>query len=314
MHSVPLPIQLLQLAREHPWQLVAGRARQRLADALPALEDGLDRLPDAVFGLSSGFFYLPAAINIEWSAGLAEGELLEALALGHCYFALQDQVIDEGGAPPLLCLASHEALLSYLDLCADFLGDHAAVRELHRRHYRTYTQALAVELAHRERSQDWTAAQILGLGGKAAPGNVVLEILAIRAGRASSIAPLLGAVGALCAAFQLLDDLNDVERDLRDGGATVPIHLLKKRLAAAGLEASDLGSYDAALAATGATAAVHSAAEALLKRSYEVATVARCEVVRDLAQVWLERSRNQTAALSQAIGEFLAAHTGPAPT
>src|SRR6478752_4260619 len=64
-----------------------------LASILPADETTSVRL----YGVDSGFFYLPIALS-EWAGGsnnYQQQELAISIAIGHAHFAIMDRVFDE---------------------------------------------------------------------------------------------------------------------------------------------------------------------------------------------------------------------------
>lgn len=295
LSQFPLPEALRRLRDENPWEEVGSGARAHLMTELPALADAVQTLPTAVFGLPSGFFYLPAAINREWHAGLSVPDLLVTLALGHVFFAFQDRIIDEGFADARLCLLSHEALLAYLDRVGAMLSGkdgRARAVSLHRAHYARYTRAVAVDLAHRGQIVEYRAAEVAGLGGKAAPGNTVLEIIAERAGHAEASEDLVASVMSLCAALQVLDDLNDLAIDRRDGNMTMPLTLLLTQASKAEIGTGELRDEDleAVAVASGVASAVLTMALTLLQQAAREARQAGAHVVDELAGVWIQRT------------------------
>jgi len=152
---------------------------------LPALAAAVGRFGDAVFGLSSGFFYLPAAQAEAWglTGDAVQHALLRTLALGHFHFAWQDRVVDEGLADPVMCLFSDSALLGYLDALDALSGDqYRRYREVHDGYYARYVAAIVRDLRHRADIVAYDADDVLGLGDKAAPGATVFHLVADLAG------------------------------------------------------------------------------------------------------------------------------------
>ena len=206
-----MPAAVVDEASRNPFEAVGGRARQRLAKAIPALASDLERFPLSVFGLTSGFFYLTAAQGRAW--GMSDSlitDILTVQALGHFHFAFHDSVIDEGNAPAVMCLLSDASLLSYLDGLAEFPGqEDKAYQQLHRSYYDLYAAATRRDLAHRERLFAYTVDDILGLGDKAAPGAIVWHLVADLTQRQDRAVAAARAVLRLCTGLQLVDDLND---------------------------------------------------------------------------------------------------------
>jgi hypothetical protein len=303
---IELPPALTAVRDHHPWAKVAERARQILGDRLPELLDVTDGLPQAVFGLGSGFFYLPAAQAIAW--GLAEAawidDFLVLLAVGHCHFAAQDLQLDEGRCPPELCLISDVALLEYLDELRRLapVAEPNRYTVLHDHYYRWYVQALSVELSHRRQLRAYTANEVVGLGLKAAPGNTVLHVVADATGRAEADL-LVRSVMQLCAGLQIVDDLNDLERDYQDRNFTMPLTSTLLRL---GVEHQDDHGIDAGeLPLLAASLEVTSTCLQIAGRCFHMANKsasdAAATVVGDLANTWLERVTTRGADLRDVL-------------
>lgn len=218
---------LLEVVQERfPWEDVARGAGRILAERLPELSSEIAALDPRVFGLSSGFFYLPAALAVEWGRDddASLGRLLRLLAIGHGHFAFQDLVIDDGGAPPQLCVLSDTFLLTYLDQLADEAPDDPGrYRRWHDQYYGWYASALQVELAHRSRLHRFTPAEILELGMKAAPGNTTIHLIADWTGHEDSAVGAVTSVMQLCAGLQVLDDVNDLSEDFAGGNYSMPL-------------------------------------------------------------------------------------------
>lgn len=233
--SVPpdaLPAVLSGLERQWPEEVVVERCNAVLDDVglVLARRHGFSA---AMFGVRSGFFYLPAAVGLEWGSVSPKdvGELLTTIGLGHAYFAAQDAIVDDGTAPPEVVLLSHGCFVAYLRRLLDLASpqlDGDSVLELHQSHYSDYVAALSVELDHRKALRPFTNDDVRQLGFKASPGNVVLEVVGAlgRIPRARTES-LCDAVMILCAGMQLVDDLNDLVGDRRRGIDTYPAAQLR---------------------------------------------------------------------------------------
>jgi hypothetical protein len=220
---IALPDQILDAQAAHPIDDLRHAAQSLTAERCPPLASSIETLKMEVFGLQAGFFYLPIAVAREWSAGDEWCERLGvALAVGHAHFALQDTLVDVGSLPPLLALQSDVFLLTYLDLISDLSANGADVRALHDHFYSDYCAALAAEFERRRCVVPFEAADVRGLGNKAAPGNVVLHLVAGRTEHGDAAESLVRSVMLLCTAFQLQDDLGDLEEDLESGIMTFP--------------------------------------------------------------------------------------------
>jgi hypothetical protein len=288
--DVPLPCALRAVQERFPWESIAAGARQRLGERIPALEPFLAGFSDAVFGLSSGFFYLPAAQAIAW--GVTDEQvlrnLLEALALGHFHFAWQDRVIDEGIADPVMCLVSDGGLLGYLD-ALDGLGGAggARYRQLHDRYYARYVAAMARDLRHRRGVLPYDSDDVLGLGDKAAPGVTVIHLIADLANRPTSGERGAEALLRLCAGLQLLDDRADASHDAEVGNLTWPVTAALE--AYPELARDDAEGVRAAVVGSGAGAACVRLARTAFRDARREAEEAGAMALADLADVWERR-------------------------
>jgi hypothetical protein len=253
-----------------------------------------------VFGLQAGFFYLPIAIAREWGYdGVWCGQLGVALATGHAHFALQDTLVDNGALPPLMALQGDVFLLMYLDRITELAGETVDVRTLHQRYYSDYCAALASELARRKCLIPFDSEDVRNLGAKAAPGNVILHIVAEHAGRAQTADRLVTSMKFLCTAFQLQDDLGDLEEDLEAGIMTVPSTLAAMRSLGIppgplGLDRSTRTRLAEAVFLGGAAEATLALAHHYLDRALAAARDARALVMIDLIEVC--RRRNEAEA------------------
>ena len=116
-------------------------------------------------------------------------------------------------------------LLTYLDQLADEAPDNdlGRYRRWHDQYYGWYASALQVELAHRSRLHRFTAAEILKLGMKAAPGNTTIHLIADWTGHEESAVGAVTSVMQLSAGLQVLDDLNDLSEDFSGGNYSMPV-------------------------------------------------------------------------------------------
>ncbi|MEO3923334.1 class 1 isoprenoid biosynthesis enzyme [Micromonosporaceae bacterium B7E4] len=294
-----LPVQLIREQCINPWPEIWKRACQRLQAGNPALAAELAGYPPAVFGLGAGFFYLPAAQAREWGCRDEDAisELLTVLALGHVHYAFQDQVVDEGGAPASMCLISDTALLGYLDGLAALVPARAArYRELHDRAYDVYCAAVLRDLGHRDGLVPYSAAELVRLGEKAAPGAVAFHLAADLAGVPELADLATTSVLRLCTGLQLVDDLHDAAEDARTGNRTWPV--TAALLSYPGLDPMDGGGVEAAVVGSGVAAAGLRLAAATFRDAARYARTAGSLVVRELAEEWERRVEEQERHLS----------------
>ena len=296
-----MPAALITVRDTFVWERVDNEARRVLGERVPELEADVAALPRRVFGLASGFFYLPATVAREWGEEDSEWlqSLLVTLAIGHAHFAVQDQQIDGGGALPGQCLLSDVALLTYLDRLAALAppDDLARYRRCHDQYYRWYVRALTIEVAHRDSPHRFSADDIVAMGLKAAPGNTTLQVVADRTGRPHAAEPLVTAVMRLCAGLQVLDDLDDLAEDLQGGNLSMPLTevLLAQELSVA---PDDVAAF---AAVTGVTTSCLAIADHLFGLAALSGGAAGADVVVDLATMW----SNRVAALRSQVEQAL---------
>jgi hypothetical protein len=301
---VELPGAILDEQARNPWPIVADNARRRLCAAVPALADRIREFPDTVFGLTSGFFYLPTAQARAW--GLADeavrAELQTILAVGHFHFAFHDLVVDEQEAPAVMCLLADACLLSYLDgLAALVPGRAAHYRDLHDRYYNLYAAAIARDLHHRRLLVPYEIEDIIGLGDKAAPGATAIHVAADLAGYPEHAEPASSALLRLCTGLQLLDDLNDAARDARVQNRTWPV--TSAQLAYPGLDLQDAAAVEAAVVGSGAARGCVRLARQAFDDARRQARAAHATVLAELAAAWsrtCQRRERQLDMLCQA--------------
>lgn len=305
--ELALPPQLLAIRSAFPWERLAILARERLAELIPELGPFISRLETTVFGLDSGFFYLPAALASDW--GIADsnwtGELLLSLAVGHVHFAVQDMVVDCGGCPPELSLLSDVCLLAYLDGLTKHAPptDPERYRRVHDQYFRWYVKALTTELAHRRELIAYSASEIRGLGLKAAPGNTIVHVVADATGRGHNVPEAVRAVMQLCGGLQLLDDLNDLQVDYEDRNYTMPLTATLLALAADGIDGPDFDKRDLIVyaAISGVAAACVDIAEEYFDLAAESAARAEAPSIRALTETWRLRAQARRAVIDEAL-------------
>ncbi|WP_330289985.1 hypothetical protein [Streptomyces sp. NBC_00576] len=289
-----------------PWETVVARIHHEITHAVPALDTTVRELPRKVFGLDSGFFYMPLAQAMHW--GEEDGGWLENVAtvfgLGHLYYVLHDQLVDQGRLSPRQAVLMDAALTLYLTRGARlgagaerFLVSHAAGAA-------TYAEALLRDIAHNERPEDdYSPDDVFRLGEKAAPGILALVVVAARCGRSRHLAELPQAVTDLCSGLQLLDDLQDLREDWEHRNVTFPVSL---GISALGISAPDsadpsltpFAAHTAddlldALYLSGGAAVVLRLALRCLERARAALSRTDAEVVLGLTDTWAERAAGQ---------------------
>jgi hypothetical protein len=295
-----LPQSLISEAESTPWPQVVERARWRLCRAAPSLSAGIADAPIEAFGVRVGFFYLPVAQARAWGVqddGLLT-EFLSVLAVGHYHFQVHDLVIDEGRCPAPSCLLSDVCLLSYLDGLDRLANGTPVYRRLHDRYYDSYAAAVVRDLAHRARLHPYSAADILGLGDKAAPGATAMHIAADLAGRDNGRAAAR-AVLRLCTGLQLVDDLNDAAIDARVANWTWPV--TSALLAYPDLDPLDGPGVEAAVVGSGVARAALRLAEAAFLDAALIAGDADAQVLAELAAVWMDRCQERRTHFHDAL-------------
>lgn len=308
--SLVLPERIRSIQAEFPWPRIESSAKRALGLAIPTFSDEIDELPLSVFGLNSGFFYLPAALAAEWGAPISLKDFLDTLAVGHVYFAFQDAVVDEGSAPAELCMIAHEALLEYLERISaiarpDLSSETAMMHALdsHRRNYALYASAIATDLRHRATLARYTPAEIAGLGWKAAPCNTPFEVVAARSSREERTADLLEAVRFLCVGLQMMDDLSDLAVDHADGNMTMALSHTLLHLREAGLGERCSDPIDILLAAemTGVSRASCEIAVRMFGVARALAVQVDAMTVAELCDAWIVRANERLDAATRVL-------------
>ncbi|MFC9659349.1 hypothetical protein ACFVJ5_03835 [Nocardia sp. NPDC127606] len=305
-----LPESILLVQESYPWLSVERSAKSVLSTAAPAFRSEIDNLPLSVFGLNSGFFYLPAALALEWAAPVPIEDFLVALAVGHVFFAFQDSIVDGGAASPELCVIAHDALFEYLPRIAAIgwpsaspaVGSAHAI-ESHRRNYLLYSAAIANDLRHRSVLNRYTSLEIANLGWKAAPCNTPFEVVAARSGRQESVPDLLEAVKYFCAGLQLMDDLSDLAVDHADGNMTMALSHTLLHLKDAGLEHRSADADDILFAAEMSGVSLVSCQMALRMFSVAKEFADRVEAtpLAELCDAWTVRAVRRIELIDESV-------------
>ena len=301
-----MPVAIRRVEAEYPWQRVVERSRQRLTELAPELSEAVASLDGKVFGLTSGFFYLPAAQAEAWGlddVGWTE-DLLTILAIGHAHFAVQDTVVDTGSCAPDLSLLSDVCLLEYLDGLDQLApAGFPSYRPLHDTYYRWYLRGVLNELAHRKNLYPYTPREISQLGLKAAPGNTTIHLVADMAGCGSRAELAVRAVMHLCTGLQLLDDLNDIDEDYRDRNLTMPLTATLGKMRDHAYPDPDPSPRDLGVIAafTGVASACINIAKEYFVLAQDSANEVDAGVIASLARTWYSRAEERRDLIANAL-------------
>lgn len=305
-----LPESILLVQENYPWLSVERSAKSVLSTAAPAFQAEIDKLPLSVFGLNSGFFYLPAALASEWAAPIPTEDFLVTLAVGHVFFAFQDSIVDGGTASPELCMIAHDALFEYLQRIGAIgwpsvspAVELAQAIESHRRNYLLYSAAIANDLRHRNVLNRYTSPEIASLGWKAAPCNTPFEVVAARSGRPECVPNLLEAVKYFCAGLQLMDDLSDLAVDHADGNMTMALSHTLLHLKDAGLEHRSADVDDILFAAemSGISRVSCQLAHRMFSVAKEFADRVEATPLAELCDAWTARAVQRIELIDESI-------------
>ncbi|NUK49972.1 hypothetical protein HRW14_06620 [Streptomyces lunaelactis] len=286
-----------------PWETVVERVCTEVVQAVPSLETTVRELPRKVFGLDSGFFYMPIAQAMEWGEKHADWleEVAATFGLGHLYYVLHDQLVDRGRLAPRQAVLMDTALALYLR-CGAQLGTGSEHFLLcHGTGTAVYAEALLRDIAHNEQpEQGYRADDVFRLGEKAAPGILALVVVAKRCRRTTDTTDLSRAVIDLCSGLQLLDDLQDLREDWSHGNVTFPASLGIKALGPADASSPIFDSCTAddvldALYLSGGAANVLRLALRCLERARASLSRTDAGVVLSLVNMWAERAAMQLA-------------------
>lgn len=308
--KISLPECILFVQENYPWLSVERSAKNVLSKAAPAFEVEIDKLPLSVFGLNSGFFYLPAALALEWAAPIPMKDFLVTLAVGHVFFAFQDSIVDGGAAPSELCMVAHDALLEYLQRIGAIgwpstspAAELVHAIESHRRNYLLYSATIANDLRHRRGLNRYTSLEIANLGWKAAPCNTPFEVVAARSGRQEHIPHLLDAVKHFCAGLQLMDDLSDLAVDHADGNMTMALSHTLLHMKDAGLEhrSANVGDILFAAEMTGVSRASCQMALRMFAVAKEIADGVEAIPLAELCDAWTRRAVQRIELIGESV-------------
>lgn len=158
------------------------------------------------------------------------------------------------------------------------------------------------DLSHRQTLTPYSPREIIALGNKAAPGNSVLEVIARRSGKTSLADELVDAVMSLCAALQVIDDLNDLQLDFEQGNITMPLTMAMLQIKSVGVDPWTVSKGDL-LGVAYLAQVPRACCEVALLLLDEAATASQradSSAVYDLARVWTRRTNERLRKLSNA--------------
>jgi hypothetical protein len=195
-----------------------------LASILPADETTSVRL----YGVDSGFFYLPIALS-EW-AGASDGdqqhELAISIAIGHAHFAIMDRVFDDQQIEAPKIALAHNMLVCYLHRMRNDYSFAFNTDLEHCRHYEPYALAAIQEDQMRFKFRTIDAGDLRRLGMKSAPACMPLGAILHAAGMSRKAESARSSFLMYSSALQLLDDLADMADDSKNGLSSIPLNLL----------------------------------------------------------------------------------------
>ncbi|WP_156144113.1 hypothetical protein [Sinomonas humi] len=220
-----------------PVDAILQRVHQMLADTCPELVPHiLQREPLGLFGLASGFFYYPIALQLELSGGDESGvfELADGLALGHSYFYCLDRILDDGEVDYPMVLAAPIFLQEYLRIMASLLPQHpspqSTVQEWHAHYYAMYVSAQIYEWTTKRTLPDITISDLNLLHKKSAPVCLPVRVVLEQQNLQERAPQLEDAFLTYSAGLQLVDDLSDVVADFRNGLSSIPLRLMLRQV------------------------------------------------------------------------------------
>jgi hypothetical protein len=248
-----------------------------------------------LYGVDSGFFYLPLALS-EW-AGNSNHEQLKDLAvtvaIGHAHFAIMDRVFDEHQIEAPMVALAHTMLVCYLHRMENGYGSSFDTDLEHCRHYQPYALAALHEDRNRFQLRAIETDDLHRLGMKSAPACMPIGAILHAAGMGQKAEDAEAAFLTYSAALQLLDDLADMADDSRNGLSSIPLNLLYVN--ALGLttwpqeQAFTVDDLRALSVLSGVRSACLRIAKSLLERTVQAATESGLDPMAEIAQVRLNR-------------------------
>jgi hypothetical protein len=226
---VTVPSHLDRVRALVPPEAVVEAAEASLVNTAPGVFGGLvGHDPVRLYGVDSGFFYLPAAVALHFGddhpASLLD--LAATIAIGHGHFAIMDRVLDAWTIAVPLIPAAQIMLAQYLSRMEARYGGDLDVRAVHDRDYLPYAEAALAEHRQRRTLRRLTDPDLAVLGEKSRPACTPLRAVLTRAGLADRAALVEAAFLEFAGALQLLDDLDDMRADYADGLSSIPLNLM----------------------------------------------------------------------------------------
>jgi len=212
-----------------PPEAVTAAARSELMSRSSIVFGNLEGSnPVRMYGVYSGFFYLPLSLTMFYGDDDPDSllDLATTLAIGHGHFAIMDRILDEQKIAVPLVPAAQMMLAIYLARMDRRYGAYLDVTQAHDRHYRSYAEAASLEHQQRGRLRSQADFDVAFLGAKAAPSCMPLEAIMRQAGQSQVYPALQEAFLRFACALQLLDDLTDIRVDFADGLSSLPVNLL----------------------------------------------------------------------------------------
>jgi len=222
------PTYIQQAQHLVPPEAVTVSARTVLTAHSSAVFEQLRGDPVRLYGVDSGFFYLPLAMALFFGDDQPESllELATTIAVGHGHFAIMDQVLDARTVSLPLIPAAQIMLSCYLSRMDRSYGAVFDVRAAHDASYLPYAEAALTEHSQRGTLRSQLDADLSQLGAKSAPACMPLRAILTRAGEEDRCDAVESAFLSFADALQLLDDLADLRPDFTDQLSSIPLNLL----------------------------------------------------------------------------------------
>jgi hypothetical protein len=152
----------------------------------------------------------------------APDQLCESAVAGYLHVRLQDDLLDEGvGRPVEVMLLAEALLVRHLYLLGEVAGEGAGLRQLVADRWRHYGDAMLLESQVHAGTLPCDTATFLRLLDRSRPLVLPGAAALAAAGLGAEMGPLDDYVGHLVDGHQRFHDLQDAERDLREGRQTL---------------------------------------------------------------------------------------------
>lgn len=286
-----LPAILVEVRNRYPIDALASRFEAELCAAVGCWPLCSARSPGPL-GLESGFFFLPVAQLIEWGIDdeSVSTSLLELVYYTHLVYRTEDDAIDAGEVEPIRVLKAGVSRHRANEIVCSLVGADAVVDtfRMQRTAYERYAKAVLLEIQHKaDPERRILAKEVLTLGDRAAPLVAVALTVCYLADRRRALDSLVEGVLRLCTALQLVDDLQDVVKDLIDGNPTWPAKSL--RAAYANVDTWSAPQIHGAVEALGLRRSALKIAEIEARAAAESLSVIEAGVVSQWADSWAEQ-------------------------